>query len=1058
MVYLFTPNGEYKPLPCPGEVTIGRGDQNSIVIRDRSVSTHHCRLTIETLPPQDKVQIWIEDLGSKNGTYTGENRLEIEKLIGKKILHFGDCLRLGYMNDFFQLVDHVPIQQEIAMPELTIVPKTTSIGMEQGNNGGGGGVGGVGGGGGVGSNTRYAGVGGGGEYDPRNSSGVGIGDIGSGLMMGRGGGLERNEGLILPELNLPKAAADPPVNRVVTSQAIDSDLPAYAEIADSVDGTRAPISGEAQSEASKPGGPSEFQQNVQPNKGNNNAAAAAAAAVSLPSSPINHVLQSFQLPYFQPFDRDGRGSVLKYLDKLDQAREQLISLRILVLKDRHDLDDYISVVLGKLPKSKERKNRYQSRYLQLCAPKQGTAEEKEGKRNTPREVLMAELLAESMAQASGGESCFTSTEGVLSRLHDLLQHCLLGSQINSSRNRGVTSTALSMEELANSRELDYLVKNELLSALQVAIEQGQIVQQSAVLSAMHRYIKNKENPCNLVEIIGNSVEVLLRIASFVTRQEEIVNKHFATFNFYEVLLVSLSYVVEDFYDLYTIFLTLSAEVEQAVLTHTHANRNNNKGRLPNLLSSYEEEIDEMRGLKHDADLLALLERVREQEAGLVSERFKRLSKLVDIGNRHQLRGGFRKWLAATKDLKRQDIRRFDFVEKKTLKLRRKFWQVWYKAFQNRKHLGKCVFRMMRAMGYNHEKVKRIYWDLWKRNSHLSPRWARASDSLAQLKLSVLQLQAQLQELGDKDANIAALAAEKALNRELNATNNELRASIQNLQLQLLELCNVSLAKRRDVVLHDLLDKEEAVARSRKEVKLLKAELDQLRRLLEDSHQRNVKPHEDNGHNEEEEEEEEDRVTNRSKPIKTSRKVGFVTDQQWQQRQQGINGGVNQQLIMPNPPARASKPSALPPVQRPLPRSGLMSRREAAQIVLLEVRRLRDSLSRLQKQRDELKAMNAEEVQKRIDQTMASQQVTYRLLDMERSAGALRELLKQRIGLNAYTDLVLSLESMGVGSHVLQQSALHAVPDNTAVKKLGKPVKKPKESSIDYQNAVEEAFG
>jgi len=68
------------------------------------------------------------------------------------------------------------------------------------------------------------------------------------------------------------------------------------------------------------------------------------------------------------------------------------------------------------------------------------------------------------------------------------------------------------------------------------------------------------------------------------------------------------------------------------------------------------------------------------------------------------------------------------------------------------------------MSYNLEKVRRCYWELWKRNSNLSPRWARASDSLAQLKLSVLQLQAQLQEQADKDSNIAALAAEKALNR------------------------------------------------------------------------------------------------------------------------------------------------------------------------------------------------------------------------------------------------------------------------------------------------------
>ena len=44
------------------ETTIGRGDDNSIVVSDRRSSRHHCRLVVE---PQGLI---LEDLGSRNGT------------------------------------------------------------------------------------------------------------------------------------------------------------------------------------------------------------------------------------------------------------------------------------------------------------------------------------------------------------------------------------------------------------------------------------------------------------------------------------------------------------------------------------------------------------------------------------------------------------------------------------------------------------------------------------------------------------------------------------------------------------------------------------------------------------------------------------------------------------------------------------------------------------------------------------------------------------------------------------------------------------------------------
>ncbi|MBI2061556.1 MAG: FHA domain-containing protein [Nitrospirae bacterium] len=66
--------------------TIGRGKDNGIVLADSSVSEHHARIDY-----QDG-HFWIQDLGSRNGTYvrTGPERIqEPQRLMG------GDHIRLG---------------------------------------------------------------------------------------------------------------------------------------------------------------------------------------------------------------------------------------------------------------------------------------------------------------------------------------------------------------------------------------------------------------------------------------------------------------------------------------------------------------------------------------------------------------------------------------------------------------------------------------------------------------------------------------------------------------------------------------------------------------------------------------------------------------------------------------------------------------------------------------------------------------------------------------------------------------------------------------------------
>lgn len=67
------PNGVTRTMPITTRgLTIGRGDDNDLMIAYAAVSRHHARLTFDIA----RGHYYVTDLNSANGSYLGNNRLE----------------------------------------------------------------------------------------------------------------------------------------------------------------------------------------------------------------------------------------------------------------------------------------------------------------------------------------------------------------------------------------------------------------------------------------------------------------------------------------------------------------------------------------------------------------------------------------------------------------------------------------------------------------------------------------------------------------------------------------------------------------------------------------------------------------------------------------------------------------------------------------------------------------------------------------------------------------------------------------------------------------------
>jgi pSer/pThr/pTyr-binding forkhead associated (FHA) protein len=71
-------------IPVNGQLTIGRKEDNLLILMDLYVSSHHAKIFIKNN------EYIIEDLGSTNGIQLNQERLE-----GKELLSTGDEIKIG---------------------------------------------------------------------------------------------------------------------------------------------------------------------------------------------------------------------------------------------------------------------------------------------------------------------------------------------------------------------------------------------------------------------------------------------------------------------------------------------------------------------------------------------------------------------------------------------------------------------------------------------------------------------------------------------------------------------------------------------------------------------------------------------------------------------------------------------------------------------------------------------------------------------------------------------------------------------------------------------------
>lgn len=82
--------GKTYPLEM-GSTQIGRGEDNDLVVRDRGISRHHCRLVRQG----DRVE--VVDMGSTNGTFVGQERVQKSPLADGDLLVLGTQVRARFL-------------------------------------------------------------------------------------------------------------------------------------------------------------------------------------------------------------------------------------------------------------------------------------------------------------------------------------------------------------------------------------------------------------------------------------------------------------------------------------------------------------------------------------------------------------------------------------------------------------------------------------------------------------------------------------------------------------------------------------------------------------------------------------------------------------------------------------------------------------------------------------------------------------------------------------------------------------------------------------------------
>ena len=90
-------NNIYQRIHLDSDITIGREEDNKLILSDLSSSSHHAIIA------GDKDGVWVEDLGSTNGTLVNDI------IVHKKYLKPGDIITIGYTKIIFNKIEKLKI-------------------------------------------------------------------------------------------------------------------------------------------------------------------------------------------------------------------------------------------------------------------------------------------------------------------------------------------------------------------------------------------------------------------------------------------------------------------------------------------------------------------------------------------------------------------------------------------------------------------------------------------------------------------------------------------------------------------------------------------------------------------------------------------------------------------------------------------------------------------------------------------------------------------------------------------------------------------------------------
>ncbi len=107
-------------------ITIGRGDDAKLKLVHGLISRKHCELF------EDRGRIMVRDLGSRNGTFVGGQKIEVAPLLPGDVLTVGGIsLRAIYGTDVMPAADRAALDEQAAAEETVSLEETAEASLKE---------------------------------------------------------------------------------------------------------------------------------------------------------------------------------------------------------------------------------------------------------------------------------------------------------------------------------------------------------------------------------------------------------------------------------------------------------------------------------------------------------------------------------------------------------------------------------------------------------------------------------------------------------------------------------------------------------------------------------------------------------------------------------------------------------------------------------------------------------------------------------------------------------------------------------------------------------------